>query len=293
LLQFVLRFLLAVLLATPMNSVLGQLHASPDSARIHTADIAHFWDVVDHATTLDLTQRFQRDYLDAGSRGLRIFAPAKLGTAFDLAKQLYNERPRYDSVRAATLRASEAESGIRVAFRKLDTLYPRALFPDVYFLVGRFALGGWQRDSAIMIATELYHSPSELVAVVAHEVVHTQQPVSSPDHTLLERSFMEGSADFIGELISGATINAPAQAYGRAHERELWNEFRRVMNAHDFGDWLYQPGKGGRPRDLGYFIGYRIAESYYRNAKNKSAALSQIVAARNVKRILDGSRYAP
>jgi hypothetical protein len=276
-----------------VHSLLAQLHATPDSARVHTSDVARFWAVVDRATTVDLIQSFQRDYLDAGSRGLKIFAPTQLGTAFDLAKQVYNERARYDSVRAFTLRAAEADSGIHAAFRKLDKLYPRAMFPDVYFLVGRFAIGGWQHDSAIMVATELYRSPKELVAIVAHEVVHTQQPPSSPNHTLLERSFMEGSADFVGELISGATINAPAHTYGRAHERELWNEFRRVMNAHDFGDWLYQPGKSGRPRDLGYFIGYRIAESYYRNANNKAAALSRIIAARNVRLILDGSRYAP
>lgn len=271
----------------------AQLHASPDSARIHTADVARFWSVVDRATTLDLMQMLQRDYLDAGSGGLRLFASAKIGGALDLARQLYNERARYESVRAATLRAPEADAGIRAAYRKLGSLYPRAVFPDVYFLVGRFALGGWEKDGAIMIATELYRTPQELVTIVAHEIVHAQQAPSSSDHTLLERAFIEGSADFVGELISGATINAPAQAYGRAHERELWTEFQRGMNDRDFGDWLYQPGEHGRPRDLGYFIGYRIAESYYRNAKDKRAALGDIIVAKDIKRIVERSGYAP
>jgi uncharacterized protein YjaZ len=65
------------------------------------------------------------------------------------------------------------------------------------------------------------------------------------------------------------------------------------MNGREFGDWLYQASERGRPRDLGYFIGYRIAESFYRTMANKNAAMSQIIAARNVKRILELSGYNP
>jgi uncharacterized protein YjaZ len=284
-------FIAALALARPGGSV-AQVHAQPDSARIVTADVARFWNVVDHATTLDLIQSFQRDYLDAGSLGLRIFAPTKLGNALDLATQVYNERVRYDSVRAATLRAGEAEPGIRAAYARLNALYDNARFPDVYFLVGRFIVGGWAADSAIIIATEQYHAPNELVASVAHELVHVQQPEPSSQQTLLERAFTEGTADFIGELISGATTNARAQAYGRAHERELWREFQRVMNGHEFAPWLYELPPNDRPRDLGYFIGYRIAEAYYKRAADKHAALRELIRARNVKEILERSGYA-
>jgi uncharacterized protein YjaZ len=289
--RLIRTILVAALGLASCRGAAAQLHARPDSARIETSDVTRFWRVVDQATTLDLVQAFQRDYLDAGSRGLRIFAPTKLGNALDLATQVHNERARYDSVRAATRRAREAEPGIRAAYAKFDALYDDARFPDVYFVVGRFIVGGWAHDSAIVIATEQYHSPEELVASVAHELVHAQQQEPSTRQTLLDRAFTEGAADFIGELISGSNVNARALAYGRAHERELLGEFKRVMNGHEFGPWLYERPSGDRPRDLGYFIGYRIAEAYYKRAADKRAAVRELIRARDVKKIVEQSGY--
>jgi hypothetical protein len=42
---------------------------------------------------------------------------------------------------------------------------------------------------------------------------------------------------------------------------------------------------------LGYFIGYRICEEYYRNSTNKEAALRRIIELKNPTEIYHKSKY--
>lgn len=263
-----------------------------DSARFIASDIPLFWKVFDTAPVTELDARFQSDYFDIGSPGLRDFA-ARTGKAFDLAGDVYRQRARYDSVRAGTLRVREAEPALRAVFRNLKSLYDAAVFPDVYFVVGRFSLGGAALAHGLVIGAELYPDPAQLPAIVAHELIHYQQPPPTPEQTLLERAFAEGSADFIGEMISGATINARAQSYGRTHEHELWVEFKSRMHETTYYPWLYGKPPGDRPNDLGYFIGYRIAQAYYERAKDKRAAIAEILRMKAVDEILRQSGYEP
>src|SRR6185437_10080261 len=141
-LPLVRAFLPFMLLATLAAAVHAQrmAHAEPDSARFISSDIALFWKVFDTAPVNELDARFQSEYFDIGSAGLRDFA-ARTGRAFDLAGDVYRQRARYDSARAGTLRVRDAEPTVRTAFRKLKSLYPDAVFPDVYFVIGRFSLG--------------------------------------------------------------------------------------------------------------------------------------------------------
>jgi uncharacterized protein YjaZ len=106
---------------------------------------------------------------------------------------------------------------------------------------------------------------------------------------------MEGTADFIGEMISGAQINSAAHQYCLAHEHQLWQEFLPHADEKELYPWMYGRPRDGRPNDLGYFIGYRIAKAYYDRATDKKQAIGDIITARggNVKELLAESGYAP
>jgi len=269
------------------------VHADPDSARLVTSDIELFWDVYDNAPPEELEVWLRREYLNRGTQGLRDFIPYRILSAVDLAARIRRDRSRYEASRPATGRVSEMESQIRATFHALKELYPDAVFPDVYFVIGRFNSGGTVSSAGLLIGAEMHPDPARLPMIVAHELIHYQQPPGGRDLTLLERAFREGSADFVGELISGQRMNAAAQEYGRAHEAELWAEFRTVMHGTDATGWLYGNAPPGRPADLGYFIGYRIAEAYYAQAADKAAALRDILRVQDVERILAASGYAP
>lgn len=266
---------------------------NPDSARLVTSDIQLFWNALDRAPADDLAEYLQRDYLDKASVGVRDFIQGRILSAEDLATYVRAHRATYDSVRAANLDVTKAEADLRAAFRKLKDLYPPAVFPDVYFVIGRFNSGGTSTDHGLLIGAEMYRDPSSLPGIVSHELIHFQQRY--PAKPLLEHSFMEGSADFIGELISGRQINNDAHKYGMAHEAELWRDFSAHVDATDYFPWMYGRPTDGKPNDLGYFIGYRIAQAYYDKASDKKQALRDIITARNgnVRELLAMSGYAP
>jgi hypothetical protein len=119
--------------------------------------------------------------------------------------------------------------------------------------------GGTTSDAGLLIGAEMYgrtdsasltglsdwlkqvlRPVDDVPGIVAHELVHFQQDRSG--RTLLDQSLREGSADFIGEMISGMNINAHVHAWVRAgpqRERDLWAEFERAMDGgrHQHG-WL-------------------------------------------------------
>jgi uncharacterized protein YjaZ len=131
----------------------------------------------------------------------------------------------------------------------------------------------------------------KLPPIVAHESVHFNQQY--PEHkSLLAVSIEEGSADFIAEKIAGETISPRRQAYGNQHEAELWREFQTEMNGTNTGNWLSNALTAkDRPPDLGYFIGYKICESYYKHSKDKRRAIRDILQIKDFAAFLEQSRY--
>ena len=58
--------------------------------------------------------------------------------------------------------------------------------------------------------------------------------------------------------------------------------------------WVYNgEGTAERPGDLGYWVGYRIAKAYYLGARDKSAALRDILTFADPDRILSASGWRP
>lgn len=290
----------------------------PDAARLITSDIPRFWAAYDGATLQDAAARFQARYIDAGTPGLRDFLDGRIVNGRFLAATVA-ARPRfYAAIRANTLAvdtASGVKDAIRASFRRLKALAPDAVFPDVYFVVGRLNSGGTVSDRGLLIGVELNarddRTPTDeldawersvvgrladLPHVVAHELAHMQRRGGDPENgkaTLLARALNEGAADFVAELISGAHLNGAHYVYGDAHERELWAEFSRAMRGTESRGWLYQGGDAkDRPADLGYYEGYKIAQAYYRRAADKRAALRAILDITDPEAFLRASGYA-
>ena len=115
---------------------------------------------------------------------------------------------------------------------------------------------------------------------------------SEGDNNLLKQSIQEGSADFIGELISGKHINPVPFNYGESHKDSLSKEFVLRMSQEDITDWLYgTSGKDDRPNDLGYWMGYKITEAYFNKQEDKHRAIHNIVSIEDPNKFLLESRY--
>lgn len=127
--------------------------------------------------------------------------------------------------------------------------------------------------------------------IVAHELVHYQQKYPKGERTLLAKAIKEGSADFIGELISGRHINTLLHEYGNPKERELWEEFKQEMNGTNLTKWLYNGDQvKDRPADLGYYVGYKITEAYYLRKVDKKQAIRDILEIKEFNQFLAASK---
>jgi hypothetical protein len=290
----------------------------PDAARLISTDILSFWRVFDRLSSTDApnaADSFQREYLDAGSAGLRDFTSHSIHSGRELAAAVAAHSRYYTAIRANTLaveRTPGIKDAIHAAFRNLKALYPAATFPDVYFVIGRLSSGGTTSSSGMLIGLEMNARDSktpidelssweravtgqlaDVPYIVAHELIHIQQGDPKPAPTLLEAALREGSADFVGELISRGHANRLQRSYGDAHERMLWEEFSTQLRGTDLSRWLYQGNQSvDRPADLGYYVGYKICEAFYQRASDKPAAVAHILRAMDADAFLRESGYA-
>ncbi|WP_168208929.1 DUF2268 domain-containing putative Zn-dependent protease [Chitinophaga sp. XS-30] len=264
----------------------------PDSSVFITKDIDNFWRAFDMFKEDTTANPFGKAYIDIGSEGVKGFTPNRIISADHLLEVVKKRRNDYDKVRAMTLQMTKKEKQCRSTFYALKYWYPDAKFPPVYFVIGAFNSGGTANEKGVFIGAEKQADADVVPYIVAHELIHFQQNNWMEAPTLLQKSIIEGSADFLGELISGGPPNRKVTAYGDKHEDRLCREFVERMDSTNYIDWLYGvSGKDDRPNDLGYWIGYKITREYFRNSPNKKQAVREILDIRDYKVFLNKSGY--
>lgn len=285
-------------------------HSDPEGARFIRSDVELFWRVYAKLpAATDPVGLLNREYLDAGTAGLQDFVPNRILSGANLDATI-RQHPRYfAAIRANTLRVADAETAARQSFRRFKALYDDAVFPDVYFVMGTLDSGGTSTSNGLLIGADMFglgpgvpmdelnawqreviHPPDVLPSLIAHELIHFQQ--THEGSSLLARAFHEGSADFLASLISGGTFNQAAYAYGYAHEAELWKRFQAERQGTETSAWLYGSSRcDGHPADLGYFMGFRIAQAYYTRTTDKKRAIRDILTSGDFERILKDSHY--
>lgn len=293
----------------------AQINRDPERARFVTDDITHFWAAFDARGTMGTAVALDSLYFAPATAGLRDFRRLRLQDRAGFASTVDAASRYYASTRESTLRIAGFEPQLRQVLRTLAAQLPDAVFPDVYFVMGRLSTGGTTGPTGLLIGAEMYGRTADsllgqplnnwhravlrrvedLPGIVAHELVHYQQRSHGP--TLLETALHEGIADFVGERISGMNINAPAVAWATSHDAELWAEFQGAMLGHDSSRWLFNGSSSvDRPADLGYVMGYRIAQAWFERHAGEPGALRRMLDVQGLasaQRFLAESGYAP
>lgn len=286
-------------------------HADPEKFKFVTSDIERFWTTYQQlATSSAPAQLLDQQYLDAGSIGLHGFIDHRIVSGANLYNAIGKRPKYYAAIRPLTLQTGQAEPELRAAMRKFKGMYDKATFPDVYFLIGAMNAGGTASPDGLLIGTEMLgRAPGvptdELVgwhktainsfvampSLVTHELMHFQQKMAP--QTLLGHAIKEGGADFLASLLVQGNFNERIYTYGYAHEAELKQEFFAAMKGSDMSQWLYGGANEatGRPADLGYFMGFRICQAYYQQARDKKQAIAEILNAKDFERLLADSGY--
>jgi hypothetical protein len=301
------RIELSLLIVLSSLSSCTSQNSDPLEIEIVTSDIDNFWTAFEAAKPDFKPEIFKSMYLDKGTKGIQGFLKNRIQSAEYLSKVVRTYSTYYGSIQKSTLRIASMEDRIKISMMKMKEIYPKAVFPPVYFVIGTLNSGGTTSRGGLIIGAEMYgmtpQTPTDNLSdglravlrpvedvphIVAHELVHFQQKYDGA--TLLEACIKEGAADFIAELISGKHINQHVHDFANPKEKELWLEFKSRMLKKDFAGWLYSKTEG-RPNDLGYWIGYQITKSYFDNSSDKLIAIDNIMNIRDFEKFLTQSKY--
>ncbi|WP_183148082.1 DUF2268 domain-containing putative Zn-dependent protease [Chryseobacterium nematophagum] len=273
------NFMTVAMLACGLMSGQTNFSDNPLHAVFETKDAESFWKAFDRIETSK--ENPFNEYIKNGSPGVQGFVPFRIMNADSLYTTVKRRKDDYIKSRNVLSEISLKEKRIKAIYSALKYWYPKAIFPPVYFVYGRFNSGGTVSKDGIIIGTEMLTDLNGITGLITHELIHFQQGIQGDD-TLLKQSLTEGGADFLGEFISGETINSKPFQYGETHSAQLCKEFITKLKGNDYQDWLYGTSKkDDRPNDLGYWMGYKIVEAYFNKQSDKHQAIDHILHIQN------------
>jgi len=289
-------------------AISGSAHAatapSVPSPEIHIEDVERFYKIYDSANGHPTSEQFQRDYIDAGSEGLHTLAKLRNVTGARIADTLAKNPQIYANAKRCMVVLPRVKERLQVALDTLGRLYPEARFPPVTIAVSRGKPAGiGYPDSGIQIGLEAvcaadFMNPNiedRFVQLISHEYAHVQQAAAlagREDLTVLERSLVEGVAELVGELICSMAGQAHFTELTKGREKEIETAFVADQGKTDLSAW-FDNSKLEKPGDLGYWVGRRIAKSYYQHASDKRQALRDAIQMTDAKVFLAKSGWYP
>lgn len=294
----------------------------PGQVQLITSDITLFWEMYDREKPLFIDEELNEQYVEPGTPALSYFYNKKIRSPKVYTNLLNSwiDQQYYEDVRETTLQIDRHKTLIIDAFRSFKQIYPNAIFTDIVFVIGALNTGGVVLPNGqIVIAAEMFakdfdtdvgylnpwlqsvlKTPEYLPVIAVHELVHLQQQqfatqnhVNLSSQTLLDRALLEGGADFITHLVLDDFMNDQLLSYANPKEQELWNRFNKNKDRRNLSKWLYNGNTTTeKPADLGYYMGFKIAEAYYKKATDKKQAVKDIIQIKDGEKFLEQSGYA-
>ena len=295
---FYIFFIICVFQSCTVLSQNSRVSKEPRLSKVYTSDISNFYIAFDLAIndTLNAKKIFKKEYFSKGTKGLKDFYKTKIKDIDKFAKFVIRHKEFYKSIRNDISNINDLKEQIYLNFESFKSIYPNAVFPDVYFVIGKFNSNGTISKRGLLIGTEILcrteNTNTEnwnkdilrismlrkhIPITVSHELVHFNQSKMADGNTLLWKSIREGSAEFIAELISGETDGDYSEFNGK--EIEIWNGFTKDKNKSIWSSWQISNDK--RPKNAGYWAGYLICKAYYEQVKDKNKAVLDILSIQN------------
>jgi uncharacterized protein YjaZ len=288
--------------------------SDPLKAGLMTIDIHNFWNAYDlvQKDTAHAAELYSKYYFEKASPGLQDYFTVRI---FSVENFIANQKKKpafYHAIRSNTLKVDQFKKQIKRSFVKLKRLYNGAIFPNVYFVIGRWNSAGTVSGNGLLIGTDMmsksdavpvneltlweknnYKSIDNLPYIVAHELIHSQQDNMKGDTTTLSACIREGMADFIGELIAGKNSNPRLLVFAKGKEKQIWKDFEKDIYLKRAGNWIANSGQetSDHPADMGYWVGYQVCKSYYEEMQDKRQAVYDMLHIQDYKEFLYKSRY--
>jgi hypothetical protein len=298
------RIAIALAAACLATSCASQRAPSAPAIEIQTEDVARFYALYDATGGRPTAEQLQRGYFDVGTAGLRHLTQVRNVNAENVARAAETQPELYTNARSCLAALPRIRDRLDRTFNTLIDLYPGAARPPVTILISRgrpLAIAG--PGAGVQVSLEAMCSQTaarfmgeniddRFVYVIAHEYIHVQQPPELENPTVLQRALEEGAAEFLGELISGGIANTAVHTSAEGRELEIETSFAADLDKTDLSAW-FDNTTAESVGQLGYWVGYRIARSYYQNAPDKPAAIREIIQITDAHAFLAQSGWRP
>ena len=316
-----MKTLIAVI--SPIMLMAQSAPPAPDplTVSIETADADRFAALFRKTNGRPTAEELQRNYLDAGSDGVRIFTPDRIIDARHLAEAVAARPDQYaKAINTCLPVIKDTTAELRATYLAFQGLFPERPLPRLYLVVGAGNSGGTAGPGAQVLGLEtlceIADTPDKLREIVrgfyAHETVHTWQ--GDPDMAklggiLAGSVLIEGAADFIATLVTGRHMDPARAAWATPREAELWRQFevdlattrnakwsdvkKGTPIAASFSRWIgnYGSAPDGWPSEAGYWMGQRIWQRWYDRQPDKRAALREMLSLPNAAAVLEQGRF--
>ena len=294
--------------------------ADPLTVTVHTEDAERFAKLLDETGGKPTAEQLQRQYLDPASYGVSVFTSQRIENAAHLAAAIAKDPAAYrDAIDRCLPVVRDANAELRAIYLALHGLFPTRKLPQIYVVFGAGNSGGTAGPGAQVLGLEVLCKISPDTAALratlrqmfAHETVHTlQTDVDTKGiQPLLSAILIEGGADYVAALVTGAPPNAERAAWAAPREAELWRQFEAdlvVTQGFDWGSakkgspgltamlrWVsnYESAPAGWPSEMGYWLGMRIWQRYVDAVPDKHQALEDVLTWTDEQAILAKGRY--
>jgi hypothetical protein len=256
-------------------------------------------------TECDSAAILKKEYMDKATPGFKAYIQETGLQADDFVKAIQQRPDDYKALRHLPKQLASQVKKTRKGLKALKKIIPDALFMPSYIFIGtRRGSNSQPSEYGIMTAVgELDKDIKKLFVVIVHETIHVQNALKvgmeeyqsalgGPKACLLSLALREGVAYYFTLLSTGVHTHKEAYAYYQKNEEKLWKQFQLVMNGRSLDGWIFEkPEDPDQPRDLGYVIGSRIVESYYKNAVDKKVAVNDILSITDFNEFLKKSGY--
>lgn len=290
--------------------------------KLHTEDVVRFWNAYDKIIATDnyhdQLQIIQKEYLQPASAGLKRFTEILNYTDSGYINSIRSAPNFWKTIRQNTLTALKLSKEVNASIVKLKKYYPGLKPAEIYFVIGLGNSGGKPIGNELVIGLEVAAGDStvntselksdflkkvfaqqevnNIISLAIHEYIHTQQTSGKHQNNyILKQALIEGSCDFLAELITGIPLKSPYMEYGKKNAEKVKADFRKDLAKPSLRDWFYN-GTQTEVGDLGYYTGYAISKKYYDQAKDKKEAIKNLIGLNysddeKVFELLNNSKY--
>jgi hypothetical protein len=140
-----------------VNSINPAYSHDPNKAKIVDTDVRNFWKAYDlvQNDTGNAVAIYKQNYIDKGSIALQDYFVNKMGGSVYYFNLFHKQKDKfYKSVRESTFKAIEYSPDFKKSFIKLKQIYPQAIFPNVYFVIGKLNSAGTSSSNGLILAID-------------------------------------------------------------------------------------------------------------------------------------------